>query len=105
MLIIATNLKLSELMNPPDLAHARIYAYVLEHRAPVLFSGKNFREETPVSQRRQRSLYPMIEVETDGMIYDPERNTNQSAGAGSCIGEENRQDNLCCPHLFQRYMY
>lgn len=40
-MIIITNLKLSELKNPPDLAHARI----LERYAPVLFDGKNFREE------------------------------------------------------------
>lgn len=31
--------------NPPDLAHARIYDRILERCAPVLFSGKNFREE------------------------------------------------------------
>ncbi len=31
--------------NLPDLAHARIYDRILERCAPVLFSGKNFREE------------------------------------------------------------
>ena len=44
-MIITTNLKLSELKNPPDLAHARIYDRILERCAPVLFDGKNFREE------------------------------------------------------------
>ena len=43
--IITTNLKLSELKNPPDLAHARIYDRILERCAPILFDGKNFREE------------------------------------------------------------
>ena len=44
-MIITTNLKLYELKNPPDLAHARIYDRILERCAPILFSGKNFREE------------------------------------------------------------
>lgn len=44
-MIITTNLKLEEIKNPPDLAHARIYDRILERCAPVLFSGKNFREE------------------------------------------------------------
>ena len=43
--IITTNLKLSELKNPPDLANARIYDRILERCAPILFDGKNFREE------------------------------------------------------------
>ena len=44
--IITTNLKQGELKNPPDLAHARIYARILERCAPILFDGKNFREES-----------------------------------------------------------
>ena len=44
-MIITTNLKLGELKNPPDLAHARIYDRILERCAPILFAGKNFREE------------------------------------------------------------
>lgn len=44
-LIVTTNLKLEEIKNPPDLAHARIYDRILERCAPVLFSGRNFREE------------------------------------------------------------
>ena len=47
-MIITTNLKLRELKNPPDLAHAHIYDRILERCAPILFDGidgKNFREE------------------------------------------------------------
>lgn len=44
-LIVTTNLKLEEIKNPPDLAHARIYDRIMERCAPVLFSGRNFREE------------------------------------------------------------
>ena len=44
-MIITTNLKLDELKNPSDLAHARIYDRILERCAPILFAGKNFREE------------------------------------------------------------
>ena len=45
-IIITTNLiKLSELKNSPDLAHTRIYDRILERCAPILFDGKNFREE------------------------------------------------------------
>ena len=44
-MIITTNLKLAELKNPPDLAHARIYDRILERCAPILCAGKNFREE------------------------------------------------------------
>ena len=36
-LIVTTNLKLEEIKNPPDLAHARIYDRILERCAPVLF--------------------------------------------------------------------
>lgn len=48
--IITTNLKLSELKNPPDLAHARIYDRILERCAPILFSGKKM----PVLPDRQQ---------------------------------------------------
>lgn len=44
-MIVTTNLKLDEIKNPPDLAHARIYDRILECCAPILFPGKNFREE------------------------------------------------------------
>ena len=61
-MIITTNLQLEEIKNPPDLAHARIYDRILERCAPILFSGKNFREERQrPRKRRQRGLYPKIE--------------------------------------------
>ena len=44
-MIITTNLRLEEMKKPPDLAHARIYDRILERCAPILFDGKNFREE------------------------------------------------------------
>lgn len=44
-MIVTTNLKLDEIKNPPDLTHARIYDRILERCAPILFSGKNFREQ------------------------------------------------------------
>ena len=50
-LIVTTNLKLNELRHPPDLAHARIYDRILERCAPVLFAGKNFREDNAASTK------------------------------------------------------
>ena len=38
-MIITTNLRLEEIKNPPDLAHARIYDRILERGAPILFAG------------------------------------------------------------------
>ena len=51
-MIITTNLKLSELKKPLDLAHARIYDRILERCAPILFDGKNFREENTGATRQ-----------------------------------------------------
>ena len=50
-MIITTNLRLEEIKNPPDLAHARIYDRILERCAPILFDGKNFREENAAATR------------------------------------------------------
>ena len=50
-MIITTNLRLEEIKNPPDLAHARIYDRILERCAPILFVGKNFREENAAATR------------------------------------------------------
>ena len=50
-LIVTTNLKLGELKHPPDLAHARIYDRILERCAPILFAGKNFREDNAASTK------------------------------------------------------
>ena len=43
--------KLDELKHPPDLAHARIYDRILERCAPILFAGKNFREDNAASTK------------------------------------------------------
>ena len=45
-LIVTTNLKLAELKNPPDVAHGRIYSRILERCAPILFKGKDFRQDS-----------------------------------------------------------
>ena len=45
-LIVTTNLSLTELQNPQDTAHARIYDRMLEMCLPILFTGENFRKET-----------------------------------------------------------
>ena len=50
-LIVTTNMKLNELKHPPDLAHARIYDRILECCAPILFAGKNFREDNAASTK------------------------------------------------------
>ena len=50
-LIVTTNLKLDELKHPPDLAHARIYDRILERCAPILFAGKNFREDNAANTK------------------------------------------------------
>ena len=52
-LIVTTNLKLDELKRPPDLAHARIYDRILERCAPILFAGKNFREDNAASMKAE----------------------------------------------------
>ena len=51
LLIVTTNLKLDELKRPPDLAHTRIYDRILERCAPILFAGKNFREDNAASTK------------------------------------------------------
>lgn len=42
-LIVTTNLSLSELQNPTDTAHARIYDRVLELCIPIFFTGESMR--------------------------------------------------------------
>ena len=55
-MIITTNLHLEEIKNPPDLAHARIYDRILERCAPVLFAGKNLREENAAATKAAAKL-------------------------------------------------
>ncbi len=58
-LIVTTNLTLSELQNPIDRAHQRIYDRVLAMCTPICCSGINFRKEQ--AQRNMESLRKMIE--------------------------------------------
>ena len=43
-MIVTTNLTLTELRNPPDLARARIYDRVLERCVPIRVNGQNVRK-------------------------------------------------------------
>lgn len=49
--IITTNLPLSTLQAPTDLAHARIYDRILERCTPICFSGKNYRKDNAAANR------------------------------------------------------
>lgn len=51
-----SNLTLDEMKNPPDLAHARIYDRILERCAPILFDGKNFRENAGETKATARAI-------------------------------------------------
>lgn len=44
-LIVTTNLTLEQMKNAPDVEHSRIYGRILEHCAPILFSGKDMRKD------------------------------------------------------------
>ena len=44
-LIITTNLSITEIKNPVDTAHKRIYDRVLEMCVPIKFDGENFRQQ------------------------------------------------------------
>lgn len=44
-LIVTTNLTITEIKNPVDTAHKRIYDRVLEMCVPVKFNGENFRQQ------------------------------------------------------------
>lgn len=44
-LIVTTNLTITEIKNPVDTAHKRIYDRVLEMCVPVKFDGENFRQQ------------------------------------------------------------
>lgn len=87
-MIITTNLKLVELKNPPDLAHARIYDRILERCAPILSAGKTSGKRTPVTpERRQRSLYPEIET------------INQRCGQNPCPWRQGVRERSICPYV------
>ena len=52
-LIVTTNLKLDELKHPPDLAHARIYARILERCAPSFLPVRTSERTTLPAPERQ----------------------------------------------------
>lgn len=57
-LIVTTNLTLTELKNPADLAHARIYDRVLERCVPLRINNRNIRKENAKAQmERARALF------------------------------------------------
>ena len=57
-LIVTTNLTLSELQNPADRAHQRIYDRVLAMCTPICCSGINFRKEQ--AQKNMEYLKGML---------------------------------------------
>ncbi len=57
-LIVTTNLTLTELKNPQDTAHARIYDRLLELCVPVSCIGVSFRKET--TQEKLERLKELI---------------------------------------------
>ena len=44
-LIVTTNLTLTDLKNPQDVAHARIYDRLLSMCSPICFAGENLRQQ------------------------------------------------------------
>ena len=57
-LIVTTNLTLSELKNPADLAHARIYDRVLERCVPLKINNRNIRKDNAkIQMERARALF------------------------------------------------
>lgn len=50
-LIVTTNLTLEQMKNPSDLEHSRIYGRILEHCAPILFSGKDMRKDNAAATK------------------------------------------------------
>ena len=57
-LIVTTNLPLTELQNPQDTAHARIYDRLLAMCAPIRFTGESFRKVT--AQEKLAKLKDML---------------------------------------------
>lgn len=51
--IITTNLSISDLKSPKDLAHARIYDRVLERCVPICFSGRNYRKDSSAVNKNE----------------------------------------------------
>ena len=62
-MIICTNLELSELKNPQDIDHERIYTRILEHSIPIKCNGINFREENA-----KKTMEEAVKVFNDNRI-------------------------------------
>lgn len=60
-LVVTTNLTITEIKNPVDTAHKRIYDRVLEMCVPIKFDGENFRQ--------QKAMEKMEAIKT---IFDSE---------------------------------
>ena len=97
-LIVTTNLKLEEVKNPPDLAHARIYDRIMDRCAPVLFSGRNFREEKAAreivsrneTRQQQQGQFLYIPWDCPGKEHHTMRSEkNIQNVAGTTAGAEN----------------
>lgn len=104
-MIITTNLKLEEIKNPPDLAHARIYDCILKRCALILFSGRTSGKNGRRQRKRQpRRLcpraelktwlldnYPAVAGELSGKgVYDPMNNENMTQNTTMAPTPEDR---------------
>ena len=63
-LIVTTNLTLSELRNPKDIAHRRIYDRVLEMCVPVRCRGESFRKKT--AEEKYREIESLLHKNGEG---------------------------------------
>lgn len=63
-LIVTTNLTLSELRNPQDTAHKRIYDRVLEMCVPVRCTGVSFRKKT--AEEKLREMQKLLDKNREG---------------------------------------
>lgn len=116
-MITTTNLKLSELKNPPDLPYVRIYDSILERCDPILFDGKNFREENAGATKaaaedlvsRKSEWWPARRKECHErrIPYHTARRLHpgQSAGGRTRAGKENWRNHLQGTRPFQQDLY
>lgn len=61
-LIVTTNLSLTELKNPIDTAHKRIYDRILEMCVPIRFAGENFRTDKAKTKLKEAARLLDTEV-------------------------------------------
>ena len=84
-LIVTTNLSLTELQNPQDTAHARIYDRVLEMCLPILFTGENFRKET--AQAKLNGLKELLKGKELPMTETKQNNNDRTDRRPDCVTE------------------